>query len=58
MENEKRVEEICQESIAKIGPSLSEAIANAMFEGYKLGWEECLKKCGLERLIPKEDLND
>ena len=47
MEKEK-IEEICEQSISKLGGALSEAIANAISEGYKLGYEECLKKFGIK----------
>ena len=58
MENQKELERICQESLGKLQAGLSEAIAHAVTEGYKLGWEECWKKSGLDRLekiISEED---
>ena len=48
MTKEERIKQICEESIGKLGAPLSEAIANAITEGYKLGWEECLKHLGVK----------
>lgn len=39
----KEVEEICKRNIDIVGKALSIAIGNAIFEGYELGWKECLK---------------
>ena len=47
MTKEEKIKEICQDSIGKLGGALSEAIANAISEGYKLGWEECAKQLGV-----------
>ena len=48
MNKEEKIKEICQDSIGKLGVALSEAIANAISEGYKLGWEECAKQLGVK----------
>ena len=48
MSKEEKIKEICQDSIGKLGGALSEAIANAISEGYKLGWEECAKQLGVK----------
>jgi hypothetical protein len=40
MENQEKVREIIQQCIDMIGKSLSNSIAHAITEGYKLGWEE------------------
>ena len=51
---EQRIRKIIKSSMDKLHDGLSDALTYAMSEGYKLGWEDCLKKCGLEHLIPKE----
>lgn len=43
-EKEEKIREICQQSIEMLGSALSAAIANAVSEGYKLGFEECAKQ--------------
>ena len=43
-----KIKEICEQSLGKLGGALSEAIANAISEGYKLGWEECAKQLGVK----------
>ena len=48
MTKEEKIREICQESIGKLGGALSETIAHAISEGYKLGWEECSKQLGVK----------
>ena len=48
MTKEDKIREICQDSIGKLGGALSEAIANAISDGYKLGWEECAKQLGVK----------
>lgn len=40
MENKEKVKEIIQQCFDMIGKSLSDAIAHAVSEGYKLCWEE------------------
>lgn len=40
MENQEKIREIIQQCIDMIGKSLSDSIAHAISEGYKLGWEE------------------
>lgn len=49
MKKEERVGEICKESMDILGKSLSEAVAHAVSEGYKLGFEECLKHFGINK---------
>ena len=39
MTEEEKIIEICQDSIGKLGGALSETIAYAIIEGYKLGRE-------------------
>ena len=48
MTKEEKIKEICEQSIGKLGGALSEAIANAISEGYKLGLEECAKQLGVK----------
>ena len=48
MTKEDKIRKICQDSIDKLGGALSDAIANAISEGYKLGWEECAKQLGVK----------
>lgn len=48
MTKEEKIREICQDSIGKLGGALSETIAHAISEGYKLGWEECAKQLGVK----------
>lgn len=43
MENKEKVSEIISQCFDMIGKSLSDAIAHAISEGYKLGWEEGYK---------------
>ena len=43
MTKNEKIREICQNSIQSLGYPLSNAIANAIVEGYKLGWLESLK---------------
>lgn len=40
MENKEKVGEIINQCFDMMGKSLSDAIAHAVTEGYKLGWEE------------------
>lgn len=40
MENKEKISEIIQQCFDMIGKSLSDSIAHAISEGYKLGWEE------------------
>ena len=47
MKNEEKIKEICEQSLGMLGGALSDAIANAISEGYKLGWEECAKQLGV-----------
>ena len=42
MTKEDKIKEICQSSIQSLGLPLSNAIANAITEGYKLGGEVCV----------------
>ena len=44
MTRDEKIQEICQNFVQSLGPPLSNAIANAIVEGYKLGWEECMSK--------------
>ena len=39
----EKIQEICQNCIQSLGYPLSNAIADAIVEGYKLGWLESLK---------------
>lgn len=39
----EKIQEICQNSIQSLGHPLADVIANAITEGYKLGWLESLK---------------
>ena len=48
MKNEEKIKEICEQSLSMLGGDLSDAIANAISEGYKLGWEECTKQLGVK----------
>ena len=48
MSKEEKIMEICKQSIGKLGGALSDAITNAISEGYKLGWEECAKQLGVK----------
>ena len=48
MTKEEKIKKICEESIGKLNIPLAEAIANAIMDGYKLGWEECLKQLGIK----------
>ena len=48
MTKEEKIKEICQDSIGMLGGALAVAIANAISEGYKLGWEECAKQLGVK----------
>ena len=50
MTNEEKIGEICQSSINLLGTPLSKAIANAITEGYKLGWNDCYKAFKLDKL--------
>lgn len=40
MKQEERITEICKQCNAMLGESLANAIAHAISEGYKLGFEE------------------
>ena len=48
MTTNEKIGEICTTSINMVGESLAKAISNALSEGYRLGFEDCAKKFGIE----------
>ena len=44
MKKEERIREICERNINKFGKVISDVVADSIYEGYKLGFEECLEQ--------------